>query len=89
MGETVNYGEEVQLLHYDSKSFIEGSKSCAEIDKSCNQIKLNPQGSKWVYFYVKPRYKYRNESQGVNYGDVVIFTSSKGNQHLHISMSEP
>ena len=59
MGESVSYGDEIQLLHYDSKSFVEGSKSCAEIDKSCNLIKLNPQGSKWVYFVVKPRYRYR------------------------------
>ena len=40
-GEEVAYGDELQLLHYDSKSFLEGSKLCADIDKSCNLIKLN------------------------------------------------
>jgi Inositol 1,4,5-trisphosphate/ryanodine receptor len=40
-GEHINYGEEIQLLHYDSKSFLEGSKNCSEIDKSCNLVRLN------------------------------------------------
>jgi hypothetical protein len=59
-GELVTYGDELQMLHYDSKSFLEGSKNCSEIDKSCNMVKLNSQGSKMVCFVVEPRYKYRN-----------------------------
>lgn len=76
-GELVCYGDEIQLLHYDSKSFLEGSKNCAELDKSCNLVKLNNQGSKCVFFVVEPRYKYRNEGQPVNYGDVVVFRNLK------------
>ena len=87
-GEQVTYGDELQLLHYDSKSFLEGSKNCAEIDKSCNLIKLNYQGSKMVCFIVEPRYKYRNEGQPVNYGDVVVFRNMKSNQYMHISTRE-
>jgi len=41
-GEVVFYGNELQLLHHDSKSFLEGTKNCADYDKSCNGIKLNP-----------------------------------------------
>ena len=66
-------------MHYDSRSFLEGSKSCADIDKSCNLIKLNSQGSKSVCFVVQPRYKYRNEGSPVNYGDVVVFRNMKSN----------
>lgn len=88
-GELVTYGDELQLFHYDSKSFLEGSKNCSEIDKSCNMIKLNSQGSKMVCFVVEPRYKYRNEGQSVNYGDVVVFRNLKSNQYLHISTAEP
>ena len=87
-GEVVTYGEEMQLLHYDSKSFLEGSKNCAEIDKSCNMVRLNDQGSKGVCFIVLPRYKYRNEGQPVNYGDVVVFKNEKSKQYLHISTRE-
>jgi hypothetical protein len=78
-GEVVQYGEEIQLQHYDSKSFLEGSKNCSEVDKSCNMVKLNPQGSKKVVFRVEPRYRYRNEGQPVNYGDVVVFKNLKSN----------
>jgi hypothetical protein len=87
-GELVSYGEEVQLLHYDSQSFIEGSKLCSEMDKSCNLIKLTPQGNKNVYFFVTPRYAYRSDGQHVNYGDVVVFRNTKSKQFLHISTRE-
>lgn len=87
-GELVSYGDELQMLHFDSKSFLEGSKNCSEIDKSCNMVKLNQQGSKMVVFVVEPRYKYRNEGQSVNYGDVVVFRNMKSNQYLHISTRE-
>jgi hypothetical protein len=73
------------LLHYDSKSFLEASKNCAEVDRSCNMVKLNKNGGKMVCFIVEPRYKYRNEGQSVNYNDVVVFKNIKSNQYLHIS----
>jgi|LauGreDrversion4_2_1035121.scaffolds.fasta_scaffold199940_1 hypothetical protein len=38
-GELVEYGNEVQLYHYDSQSFLEGSKNCADLDKSCNMVR--------------------------------------------------
>ncbi len=72
-------------MHYDSKYFVEGSKNCSEIDKSCNLVRLIAQGNKQVCFVVEPRYKYRNEGQPVNYGDVVVFRNLKSNQYLHIS----
>ena len=73
------------MLHYDSKSFLEASKNCAEVDRSCNMVKLNKNGGKMVCFIVEPRYKYRNEGQSVNYNDVVVFKNIKSNQYLHIS----
>jgi len=87
-GEVVCYGNELQLQHYDSKSFVEGTKVCADIDKSCNMIQLNPQGSKFVCFIVEPRYKYRTTGMAVNYCDVVIFRSMKTGQFLHVSDRE-
>jgi len=87
-GELVEYGNEIQLLHYDSKSFLEGSKTCAELDKSCNLLVLKSQGSKSVCFIIEPRYKYRNEGQKVTYGDVVTFRNIKNNMYMHISDRE-
>ena len=60
-GEKVAYGDEIILVHYDSGMLLEASKTCAEFDKSCNNVKLTDQGSKGVYFIIEPRYKYRSE----------------------------
>ena len=60
-GEKVTYGDEVQLVHYDSGMFVEASKTCADFDKSSNLVRLVDTGSKGVYFTIEPRYKYRSE----------------------------
>ena len=60
-GEKIMYGDEVQLVHYDSEAFVSASKTCADRDKSSNLVKLEMEGSKRVYFIIEPRYKYRSE----------------------------
>ena len=37
-GEQVVYGEEIMLIHYDSQSLVQASKTCAEFDKSSNLL---------------------------------------------------
>ena len=55
------YGDEIMLRHYDSQFLMEGSKTCAEFDKSSNLLQLTDKGSKSVYFIIEPKYKYRSE----------------------------
>lgn len=71
-GELVTYGQEIQLLHADSESFITAKKICAEIDKSCNKVELLDHGSKYIYFKVLPRFKYRQEGEKILYGDQIV-----------------
>jgi hypothetical protein len=72
-GQTVNYGEEIQLAAYDSGDFLKVEKTCADIDKASNMCLLSRKGSKDVVFLIQPRYKYRMEGNAVSYGDVVTF----------------
>ena len=65
--------------------FAEASKTCADFDKSSNQVRLVDTGSKGVYFIIEPRYKYRSEGQFVTYGDVVTFKHIKTGYYLHIT----
>ena len=85
IGEKVLYGDEIMLIHYDSGSMVEASKTCAEFDKSCNRLKLQENGSKAVYFLIEPKYKYRSEGQVVTYSDVCVFKNTKTKYYIHIS----
>lgn len=79
------------MQHYDSGNWLEASKVCADIDKSCNQLRLigKPREFKYVSFYIEPRYKYRSEGMKVTYGDVIIFRNIKNDMYIHISDREP
>lgn len=60
IGETVQYGQEIELVHFDSQGLLEASKTVAEFDKQSNLLNLVEQGSKSVCYYIEPRYKYRS-----------------------------
>eukprot|EP00347_Sterkiella_histriomuscorum_P021853 403332539 len=85
MGEIVTYGQEIQLLHCDSETFITAKKMCADVDKSCNKVELSDHGSSSIYFKVMPRYKYRQEGEKILYNDQVVLQNQKLNLYLHIT----
>ena len=88
IGEQVEYGAEVELVHYDSGGMLEASKTVADFDKQSNLLKLVDQGSKSVCYYIEPRYKYRSLGQKVTYGDVVAFRNVKTDLYIHLSERE-
>lgn len=85
MGEIVTYGQEIQLLHCDSQTFISAKKMCADIDKSCNKVELQDHGSSSIYFKVMPRYKYRQEGEKILYNDQVVMQNPKLGLYMHIT----
>lgn len=86
--EYVAYGNEIQLLHVDSNSFITAKKGCADIDKSCNKVELDDRGSQGIYFKIMPRYKYRQEGEKVLFKDQIVLLNTKTNLHLHYSLDK-
>ena len=88
IGEQVEYGQEVELVHFDSSGLFEASKIVAEFDKQSNLLRLVEQGSKSVCYYIEPRYKYRTIGQKVTYGDVIAFRNVKTDLYIHVSERE-
>lgn len=88
IGEQIEYGQEVELVHYDSDALLESSKTVADFDKQSNLLKLVDYGSKSVCYYIEPRYKYRTLGQKVTYGDVIAFRNVKTDLYIHISERE-
>jgi hypothetical protein len=59
MGEIVEYGNDIQLLHVDSGKYLQATKSCADEDNSCNKVELADSGSPNVYFRVLGGFRYK------------------------------
>ena len=72
MGEIVEYGNEIQLLHVDSGKYLQATKSCADEDNSCNKAELADSGSPNVYFRVLGGFRYKQEGDKVHYNDQVV-----------------
>ena len=58
-GEFVEYGNELMLLHVDSKCFLQATKQCADEDNSCNKAELTINGSRNAYFKALGGFKYK------------------------------
>jgi hypothetical protein len=95
--EFVAYGNEIQLMHVDSKckdifiisiGYLTAKKGCADVDKSCNKIELIDRGSQGIYFKIQPRYKYRQEGEKVLFKDQIVLLNTKTNLHLHYSQDK-
>lgn len=52
LGIPILYGEEIQLIHYDSGNYLKTEKTCAEVDKSSNLCMLTSKGSKDCAFLI-------------------------------------
>ena len=93
-GTRVLFGQQVQLLHQESKSTIEITKERAETahdDNSYTDMQLLDQqrisateaNGKGNVFRIMPGYATRHEGNPVSYGDVIILTSPAMNVSLH------
>jgi len=93
-GTRVLFGQQVQLLHQESKSTIEITKERAETahdDNSYTDMQLLDQqrisateaNGKGNVFRIMPGYATRHEGNPVSYGDVIILTSPAMGVSLH------
>jgi|TARA_B110001450_G_scaffold238053_1_gene244785 hypothetical protein len=86
MGEFVEYGNVLQLLHVESQCYIQATKQCADEDNSCSKIDLGEHGSKAVYFKALGGFKYKQEGDRIHYNDQIVFQSVKqANMYLHVT----
>ncbi len=83
--ECIAYGDDVQLLHNDSKTFIRSRTIVAELDKSCNRVEMTGSSMNGIVFKILPRYKYRQEGEKIQHSDQIVFLNLKHKLYLHVS----
>ena len=84
-GEFVDYGNDIQILHVDSKCFLEGIKQCADEDNSCNKVELSTHGSKACHFKALGGFKYKQEGDRIHYNDQIVLFNLKLASFLHVT----
>jgi hypothetical protein len=67
-GNTLSYGQTVQLLHVKSNKFVTvTSKEIAEIETHCLRVYLDPMGNEGSWFTLLPRFKTMAEGENVRH----------------------
>jgi hypothetical protein len=72
MGESVSYGNEIQLLHYESKMFLNGKILASEAERSAYKFEMSDQFSGGMIFRIVPKFKLRVLGESIQYNDMVI-----------------
>ena len=76
-GLSVSYGGEIQLMHYDSRQFLNGKIMASSNDKSSYQLELSDDFSYGMMFKIYPKYKLRQVGDSVKIIDNVLIQNTK------------
>ena len=62
-GQTVQYGQEIQIMHYHSEAFLHGRISVSEFDQSAYKFELSNNFGMGMIFKIEPKYKLRSDGE--------------------------
>ena len=89
LGDTIAYGTEIQLLHFDSKAFLNAKVLSSEADKSGYKFELNHEYGSGMVFKFLPRFKLRQEGERIEFKDKVLLMNTKLNCYVNFKNDLP
>ena len=84
-GSAVSYGSEIQLMHVDSESFLDGKVTTAEFEKSAYTFVLSDDYNAGMIFRILPKYQVCHEGDPIHYDQEILLQNTKLNCYVNFA----